>query len=1042
MRKLLKNLTVVVFFFLISAFCLTACKPDDVGSTDVTVNFVDGSGNVLYVDTVQSGGVPAYEGEMPTQSQSRAETFIFAGWSLGGSVYSGELPKVTENTTFTAAFTSTLRTYEITFLVGEDEYVQSVEYGQTPAFSGEIQFIDGDDYCEIVGWDSALSPVEGDKKYQAIIERTRGAKAEFYDEDGTLLYTDAIVVGEVPVYGGDALVKESTVSETFTFVGWRSGETVYTTLPAVTENTSFTAVYESSVREYEITFTVDGDQTVISVPYGQTPSYTGEEQFVKDGINYYIKSWNKAFTPATENTEYVAVVRPSDTVTVTFVVNGESITETVVRDQIPKFYGTPYQSGNSVCTYSFAGWTDGVQTYTTLPAATVNVTYTAVFAEIYKEYSVSFYNGNDLISEQTFLYGETPVYVGNAPTQEESERVSYVFKGWKADGKKYYGDLPAVTENINYYAFFEETPRSLAITVEYKADGSVIDTKSYSYIYGDSYQIQTPVKSGYTPDVPYLSGTVTESETFVVTYSPSAVWAGDSVAFTGGGTQDDPYLIQSGANLAYLAASVDGGTKYSGNYFRMTQNIDLAGLAWNAIGTNSKVFAGTFDGNGFTISGLMYDNTGADSVTENRGNGLFSTINGATIQNLSVSGFVRSVARYTGMLVGNCSGNSVIDNCKTYGEVYGYGNVGGIVGIMKGTISNCENYAHVGDNGNTSAYRIGGIAGLLNADGSSATNCINYGSVYVAVGSGQNGGIIGRMENSVTLNNCENRGYVYSNTDSVGGIVGYYAQGTNLEYQGLKNYAPVEGKAWVGGIAGTICGVDLKYCENHGAVKGTSRVGGLVGRMGEGSKSTVCGFDQCANYGRITAAGTYCGGIAGVAYDVTENCVNYGKIINTGTSTGGIIGALSVNASAETPYTPIVRNCANYGEMSTKASGNTVAGGIVGRTDRSVIGSTVYNPLVQNCQNYADVTLMGGFAGGIIGACNGGIIDGCINYGAVLAQTGTYVGGIAGSNYGYGTVKGCDNYGAVYGGATFGQICGQLTNTSTATSNRSLGKLL
>ena len=50
----------------------------------------------------------------------------------------------------------------------------------------------------------------------------------------------------------------------------------------------------------------------------------------------------------------------------------------------------------------------------------------------------------------------------------------------------------------------------------------------------------------------------------------------------------------------------------------------------------------------------------------------------------------------------------------------------------------------------------------------------------------------------------------------------------------------------------------------------------------------------------------------------------------------------------------------------------------------------------------------------------------------LVYSEGVYVGGIAGSNYGYGAVKNCINYAMVTGGGSVGQICGQLTSTSSS----------
>ena len=62
-------------------------------------------------------------------------------------------------------------------------------------------------------------------------------------------------------------------------------------------------------------------------------------------------------------------------------------------------------------------------------------------------------------------------------------------------------------------------------------------------------------------------------------------WDGSTAAaFAGGtGTAEDPYQIANGAQLAYLASSVNSGETYEQKNFVLTANIDLNGLPWTPI---------------------------------------------------------------------------------------------------------------------------------------------------------------------------------------------------------------------------------------------------------------------------------------------------------------------------------------------------------------------------------------------------------------------------------------------------------------------------
>ena len=137
------------------------------------------------------------------------------------------------------------------------------------------------------------------------------------------------------------------------------------------------------------------------------------------------------------------------------------------------------------------------------------------------------------------------------------------------------------------------------------------------------------------------------------------------------------------------------------------------------------------------------------------------------------------------------------------------------------------------------------------------------------------------------------------------------------------------------------------------------------------------------------------------------------------------------------------QRCINYGYIKVESTtGNANLGGIVGKAAKVTLDNGDYlKPVIENCVNHGTIFSNANYTGGVIGGCDGSIVRNCDNYGSVFASMGTYVGGIAGSNWDYGLVTGCTNYGAIFGGSSVGEICGQLTSTSTAVGNVSNGKL-
>ena len=130
------------------------------------------------------------------------------------------------------------------------------------------------------------------------------------------------------------------------------------------------------------------------------------------------------------------------------------------------------------------------------------------------------------------------------------------------------------------------------------------------------------------------TGTVTETIEAVIT--TGAPWDGSiATSFSGGdGTQEKPYLILDGSELAYLRSQVNNGITYDGVYFQLVGDINLNNRAWTPIGVNvnngtTTVFQGIFDGAGHSISNCTitcYTGTLLDGTIYNTG--VFGAIQG------------------------------------------------------------------------------------------------------------------------------------------------------------------------------------------------------------------------------------------------------------------------------------------------------------------------------------------------------------------------------------------------------------------------------
>ena len=302
-----------------------------------------------------------------------------------------------------------------------------------------------------------------------------------------------------------------------------------------------------------------------------------------------------------------------------------------------------------------------------------------------------------------------------------------------------------------------------------------------------------------------------------------SVWDGSTAAaFAGGtGTAEDPYQIANGAQLAYLASSVNNGETYEEKNFVLTANIDLNGLPWTPIansfsdallgGSNYRIFAGNFDGNGYTISKVSI---GSETTPfESDVFGLFGATEGK-ISNLNLDTVsIHGVAKIT-------SG-------------YVIGPAGGLVGYSAGSIENCHVTGltmdmNAQDGGIAGAYWIGGLVGAL--DGTQLINeCSVSGSITEKAGRGSIGGLIGELGEEAKITYSRSNVTVNVKADyyggaDVGGFIGKGNGNKNAETVIRNCYATgnVTGGTYAGGFAGSLWGLNIKNCYASGNVSQAS----------------------------------------------------------------------------------------------------------------------------------------------------------------------------------------------------------------------------
>lgn len=341
------------------------------------------------------------------------------------------------------------------------------------------------------------------------------------------------------------------------------------------------------------------------------------------------------------------------------------------------------------------------------------------------------------------------------------------------------------------------------------------------------------------------------------------VWDG-SIAegfASGSGTQNDPYIIKTAAQLAYLASSTNAGNTYEGKYIKLANDIVLndetftfdsdAGLVKITDGVHTS-YSGSYVKGDKSGLNTVFDTTASeankwyDPVTCREINSSYvgqintwEPIGGYNTKfqgnfdgcGFSISGlYFKFTTTYLGLF--GMAKNAVIANVNLENSyIRGDSRCGGIVGVIySGTVTNCTNGAIVC----CEQGWIGGIAGICSDGDATISFCRNVGVVsQKTCQEGSIGGIVGSADSDGIIENCYNSGIVAGTYYGTGGIVGS-SSGTKIA--DCFNTGPVFGWQWVGGVAGSVSvssnsTVLVENCYNIGYVNGETYVGSLAGRF-------------------------------------------------------------------------------------------------------------------------------------------------------------------------------------------------------------------
>ena len=497
--------------------------------------FVNEDGTELQRESLEYGATPEYSGATPQKASTAQYDYTFNGWSPS-------ISQVTKEKTYTATYTSTLRQYDITWVVKGEPTIIKVNWNELPVAPAVEDYMTESTVYTFKGWDSEIVAVAGDKTYTA--QFTESVRQ--YDITWVVKGEPTVVkvnYNEMPV--APAVEDYMTESTVYTFSGWDSE------IVAVAGDKTYTAQFTETVRQYDITWVVKGEPTVVKVNWNGLPVAPAVEDYMTESTVYTFNGWDSEIVAVAGDKTYTAqfteTVRQYD---ITWVVKGEPTIVKVNWNELPVAPAVEdYMTESTV--YTFNGWDSEIV------AVAGDKTYTAQFTETVRQYDITWVvKGEPTVVKVN--WNEQPV----APAVEDymTESTVYTFNGWDSE-------IVAVAGDKTYTAQFTETVRQYTITW-LNDDESKIDETQVGYgtvpTHADAAKENTAeftyTFSGWTPEVVAVAGDATYKATFTAVKNKYTV-----IFLNEDGTELQKSDVEYGAMPAYSGTTPkkDGDKTYT-----------------------------------------------------------------------------------------------------------------------------------------------------------------------------------------------------------------------------------------------------------------------------------------------------------------------------------------------------------------------------------------------------------------------------------------------------------------------------------------------
>lgn len=346
--------------------------------------------------------------------------------------------------------------------------------------------------------------------------------------------------------------------------------------------------------------------------------------------------------------------------------------------------------------------------------------------------------------------------------------------------------------------------------------------------------------------------------------TPSGIWDGSAdTSWFNEDSETKEATLTTPQQLAGMTQLNKLGKKFEGWTIRLGANLFMnAGNAedWQTAAPANewrpiRNFMGTFDGQGYSISGLYLNNPSEE------GTALFAFLNGATIRNLGITNSLFLGTYEVASIAGYSTGSSRIENVYsdailvTNSGTDAGARSGGILGVASAgntVLSACwfDGINMADGTADNKATRVGGLVGKVSGT-ASLEDCLFTGSL---TGHSQIGGLIGAVEGSgsPTMTRCLMLGEITSNRPNAEngvfagqfvGILFASLTATVNQCYGLDSYAV----NYLSDKANTSNKTAYSSTNNSGKLIGTEGTDygrfSLADLTGENAKSKLTAFD-------------------------------------------------------------------------------------------------------------------------------------------------------------------------------------------------------